>query len=264
MSSIKPNDGRGELDGGEKVALRLVVAGGDGAELLELGEEVLDQVTCLEEVSVIVAANLPVCLGRDDRGLAGGGQWGEDTFISIEGLVGDDGIGLHGWQEVIGAEQIVRLTSGQVAAWLAENGLALHPDKMRIGDSREPGMGFDFLGYRFEAGQRLVRKKSLMALKDKVRSRTGRSRGVSLGRIIDDLNPILRGWFGYFQHATPGVFRAIDGLVRRRLRAILRKQEKRPGFGRCRADHQRWPNAFFAERGLFTLQTAHAQARHSR
>ena len=133
----------------------------------ELGEEVLDQVTCLEEVSVIVAANLPVCLRRDDRGLAGGGQWGEDTFISIEGLVGDDGIGLHGWQEVIGAEQIVRLTSGQVAAWLAENGLALHPDKMRIGDSREPGMGFDFLGYRFEAGQRLVRKKSLMALKDR-------------------------------------------------------------------------------------------------
>lgn len=152
----------------------------------------------------------------------------------------------------------------EVAAWVAENGLTLHPDKMRIGDSREPGMGFDFLGYRFEAGQRLVRKQSLMALKDKVRSRTGRSRGVSLGRIIDDLNPILRGWFGYFQHATPGVFRAIDGLVRRRLRAILRKQEKRPGFGRCRADHQRWPNAFFAERGLFTLQTAHAQARHSR
>ena len=72
--------------------------------------------TCLEEVSVIVAANLPVCLGRDDRGLAGGGQWGEDTFISIEGLVGDDGIGLHGWQEVIGAEQIVRLTSGQKEA----------------------------------------------------------------------------------------------------------------------------------------------------
>lgn len=152
----------------------------------------------------------------------------------------------------------------EVAAWVAENGLTLHPDKMRIGDSREPGMGFDFLGYRFEAGQRLVRKQSLMALKDKVRSRTGRSRGVSLGRIIDDLNPILRGWFGYFQHATPGVFRAIDGLVRRRLRAILRKQEKRPGFGRCRADHQRWPNAFFAERGLFTLQTAHVQARHSR
>ncbi len=151
-----------------------------------------------------------------------------------------------------------------VAAWVAENGLTLHPDKTRIGDNRQTGQGFDFLGYRFEAGRRLVRKKSLMALKDKVRSRTGRSRGVSLGRIIDDLNPVLRGWFGYFQHATPGVFRVIDGLVRRRLRAILRKQEKRPGFGRCKADHQRWPNAFFAGRGLFTLQTAYVQARHSR
>jgi RNA-directed DNA polymerase len=151
-----------------------------------------------------------------------------------------------------------------VAAWVAQNGLTLHPDKTRIGDSQVPGQGFDFLGYRFEAGQRLVRKKSLMALKDKVRSRTSRSRGDSLGRIIDDLNPVLRGWFGYFQHAAPWAFRVIDGLVRRRLRAILRKQEKRPGFGKCKADHQRWPNAFFAQRGLFTLQTAHAQARHSR
>jgi RNA-directed DNA polymerase len=151
-----------------------------------------------------------------------------------------------------------------VAAWVAENGLTLHPDKTRVGDCRQVGQGFDFLGYRFEAGRRLVRKKSLMALKDKVRSRTGRSRGVSLARIIDDLNPVLRGWFGYFQHAAPQVFRVIDGLVRRRLRAILRKQEKRPGFGRCKADHARWPNAFFADRGLFTLQAAHAQARHSR
>jgi RNA-directed DNA polymerase len=31
-----------------------------------------------------------------------------------------------------------------------------------------------------------------------------------------------------------------------------------------RADHQRWPNAFFAEHGLFTLTAAHALARQSR
>ena len=91
-----------------------------------------------------------------------------------------------------------------------------------------------------------------------------RSRGDSLERIIADLNPILRGWFGYFKHATPGLFDLIDGFVRRRLRAILRKQEKRPGLGRCRADHQRWPNAFFANHGLFTLNAAYAQARSSR
>src|SRR5439155_22323695 len=46
--------------------------------------------------------------------------------------------------------------------------------------------------------------------------------------------------------------------------AVLRKQEKRPGFGRNLDDHQRWPNTFFAEHGLFTLTTAHYHARHSR
>ena len=97
-----------------------------------------------------------------------------------------------------------------------------------------------------------------------MRSRTSRTRGDSLERIIADLNPVLRGWYGYFQHATPALFGFVDGFVRRRLRAILRKQEKRPGIGRCRADHQRWPNAFFADRGLFTRYTAHEMARHSR
>jgi RNA-directed DNA polymerase len=152
----------------------------------------------------------------------------------------------------------------QVAAWVAENGLTLHPDKTRIGDCREPGQGFDFLGYRFEAGRRLVRKKSLRAFKDKVRAMTGRSRGASLGRIVSDLNPMLRGWFGYFKQAAPFIHRILDGFVRRRLRAILRKQEKRPGAGRCLDDHQRWPNAFFANHGLFTLSTAREQARPSR
>jgi RNA-directed DNA polymerase len=151
-----------------------------------------------------------------------------------------------------------------VQAWVAENGLTLHPDKTRIGDSQQPGQGFDFLGYRFEAGLRFVRKKSRDAFKDKARAKTGRSRGDSLGRIIADLNPMLRGWFGYFQYAVPSEFRLLDGFIRRRLRAILRKQEKRPAFGLCLADHQRWPNAFFANSGLFTLTTAHYHARHPR
>jgi RNA-directed DNA polymerase len=148
--------------------------------------------------------------------------------------------------------------------WVSANGLTLHPDKTRVGDSHEAGQGFEFLGYRFEAGRRLVRKKSLKALKDKVRSRTSRSRGDSLERIIADLNPVLRGWYNYFQHARSALFDALDGFVRRRLRAILRKQAKRPGIGRCRADHQRWPNAFFAAHGLFTLYAVPTPARHSR
>lgn len=149
-------------------------------------------------------------------------------------------------------------------AWVAENGLTLHPHKTRVGDWRQPGQGFEFLGYRFEAGRRLVRKKSLKALRDKVRNKTSRSRGDSLDRIIEDLNPLLRGWFGYFKHAAPTLFGHLDGFVRRRIRAILRKQDKRSGFGLCQSDHQRWPNAFFASHGLFTLHAAHQQARQSR
>ena len=152
----------------------------------------------------------------------------------------------------------------EIRRWVAENGLALHPDKTQIGDCRQPGQGFDFLGYRFEAGKRWVRKKSLARLKQGIREKTRRTRGDSLARIVADLNPLLRGWFGYFKHAHRATFPGLDGFVRRRLRALLRKQHKRPGSGRSKADHQRWPNHFFADAGLFALDPAWHAASHSR
>ena len=152
----------------------------------------------------------------------------------------------------------------EVGAWVNENGLALHPEKTHVGDCRQPGQGFEFLGYRFEAGQRHVHQKSLNKFKDSIREKTRRTRGDSLACAVKDLNPLLRGWFGYFKHAHHTTFGKLDGFVRRRLRAVLRKQEKRPGRGICRADHQRWPNAFFAEAGLFALHTAWLSARQSR
>ena len=151
-----------------------------------------------------------------------------------------------------------------VRSWEAENGLTLHPSKTHVGDCRIPGQGFEFLGYRFEAGRRLVRKKSLASFKNRVRDKTGRTRGVSLDRLVADLNPMLRGWFGYFKHADHYIFEQLDGFVRRRLRALLRKREKRSGQGICRADHQRWPKAYFATAGLFALHTAWQTARQSR
>ncbi len=56
-------------------------------------------------------------------------------------------------------EAEARAALRQVEAWVTANGLTLHPDKTRVGDCRQPGHGFEFLGYRFEAGRRLVRKK---------------------------------------------------------------------------------------------------------
>ena len=149
-----------------------------------------------------------------------------------------------------------------IRAWVAENGLSLHPDKTHIGNCRKKGKGFSFLGYySFEGKRRHVRKKSLDKLKDKIRQKTKRTCGKSLEQVIAGLNPVLLGWFAYFKHAHHPVFKRLDGLVRRRLRALLRKQEKRPGFGRCLADQMRWTNAFFADAGLIALHTAWQEAR---
>ena len=152
----------------------------------------------------------------------------------------------------------------EVKSWVEQNGLRLNANKTQVGDCRQAGQGFEFLGYRFEAGRRWVRPKSLKALRERVRVKTKRTRGDSLACIIADLNPMLRGWFNYFKHAQPLVHEWMDGFIRRRLRAILRKQEKRPGMGRCLDDHLRWPNAFFATQGLFTMVTARVLASQSR
>jgi RNA-directed DNA polymerase len=152
----------------------------------------------------------------------------------------------------------------EVRNWIERNGLSLNADKTHVGDCRQEGQGFEFLGYRFEAGRRWVRKESRTAFRDRIRMRTKRTRGDSLAKIIAELNPTLRGWFNYFKHTHPGTFKRMDAFVRRRLRAILRKQEKRPGLGRWRDDHQRWPNTFFAAQGLFTMHAAWKLASQSR
>jgi len=152
----------------------------------------------------------------------------------------------------------------RMRAWVSENGLTLNPDKTHVGDCREDGQGFEFLGYWFEAGRRLVRKKSLMALRDKVRARTPRNRGGSIESVIASLNPTLKGWYAYFKQAHRFTFSSVDGFIRRRLRAMLRKQKHRPGQGRCLNDHKQWPNSFFANLGLFTMSAAHQVARQSR
>ena len=150
------------------------------------------------------------------------------------------------------------------AAWVARNGLRLHPDETRVGNCMEKGQGFEFLGYRFEAGRGWVRPKSRKAPRDRIREKAGRTHSGSLETIIGELNPIRRGWYEYFQQAHRSTFRDVDGFVRRRLRAILPKREKRPGFARTLRDHRRWPNAFFAEQGLFTLHGAFVLASQSR
>jgi RNA-directed DNA polymerase len=143
-----------------------------------------------------------------------------------------------------------------VQQWVADNGLTLHPTKTRIVDARSES--FDFLGYTFRGAKHWPRRKSLAKIKDSIRAKTPRKSGDSLQCIVKRLNPTLRGWFQYFKHSSyANVFRDIDGWTRMRLRSILRKRAGRRGRGRGK-DHNRWPNPYFAEQGLYSLATAHA------
>lgn len=144
-----------------------------------------------------------------------------------------------------------------IGRWTAAAGLVLHPLKTRTVDARQTS--FEFLGYRFESGRRWPRSKSLAKLKDTVRAKTRRRSGHSLEAIITDLNPALRGWYGYFQHSHRTTFAALDGWIRGRLRSLLRERQGRDGVAGGE-DHRRWRNAFFAGFGLFSLHDAHAAA----
>lgn len=145
-----------------------------------------------------------------------------------------------------------------VQTWVSENGLTLHPTKTKVVDAKIEG--FDFLGYHFRGRQHWPRDKSRKKLKDAIRAKTKRTNGGSLCTIISAVNQTLRGWFAYFQHCRPWIFQDLDCWIRGRLRSILRKRAKGRGRGHG-LDHYRWPNAFFAERGLFNLELAHVLAR---
>jgi RNA-directed DNA polymerase len=110
-----------------------------------------------------------------------------------------------------------------------------------------------FLGYSLTSEQtpRLkVAKESVKRMKKKIKERTRRGRGRSLSHVIEDLNPLLRGWMQYFRMAAvTTVFEDLDGWVRRRLRCILWKQWKRP-FTRAKtmmhrglAEERAWKSA---------------------
>jgi RNA-directed DNA polymerase len=142
--------------------------------------------------------------------------------------------------------------------WTTGAGLRLHPEKTRVVDACQRG-GFDFLGYHFERDYRWPRTKSVRKLKDRLRQMTRRTHGQSLAVIIADVNRVLVGWFGYFKHSHRTAFVPLDKWLRTRLRNILRKRSGRRGRAQG-ADHQRWPNRFFAEQGLFSLVAAHAAA----
>jgi RNA-directed DNA polymerase len=153
---------------------------------------------------------------------------------------------------------------------LAGLGLRLHPDKTRIVDLRQGREGLDFLGCHFRARmsgrlweqRRIVRyylhrwpsQRAMKRLREKIRARTGRNRvGVrDIRYVIEDLNPILRGWGNYFRTGNAAnKFTQVDRYVVRRLRSLMIKKRGR----NLRAGQVRqWTEDWFNGMGLYRLR----------
>jgi len=177
----------------------------------------------------------------------------------------------QGWEMVRYADDFVvcartetesQAALAQIAAWVEQAGLRLHPTKMRIVNAAIKG-GFDFLGYHFEqyrseGGKKWPRHKSQFKLRESLREKLGRSRPGSVRQIATEINRKLQGWFQYFKWSQPSAMQRVDEWTRERIRHILRRRHKRCGMVRGR-ERTEYPVRWFAEQGLFNLTTAQAQ-----
>ena len=86
-----------------------------------------------------------------------------------------------------------------------------------------------FLGHRLLRGGGLgIAPASLERARDRIRRITRRNRGISLERMIDEVNSFLTGWVTYFRHAACKThLTELDGWIRRKLRCVRLKQCKR-------------------------------------
>ena len=144
-----------------------------------------------------------------------------------------------------------------IKEWTESVGLTLHPTKTKIVNADEDI--FEFLGYQFKQGMKFPSDKSIDKFRDKIRKHTRRSNAHSLQTIIERIKPIQRGWFEYFKHCHRTTFPDQDGWVRRRLRSVLKKYDKRKGIATTRRDNIRYPNKTFDNCGFFSLVRAHRE-----
>jgi len=94
-----------------------------------------------------------------------------------------------------------------------------------------------FLGYSMTWHRKprlTVAAASVARLKAKVREFFREGRGRSLGRVIGQIGPVLRGWVNYFRLAeVRGVLEDLDKWLRHKLRALVWRQWKR-NYARAR------------------------------
>jgi group II intron reverse transcriptase/maturase len=117
---------------------------------------------------------------------------------------------------------------------LSALGVQLHPQKTRVVHVRR---GFEFLGYLIRRGRQLKlppgkivtgarsgalyaypREKSIQRFKDRVRQLTRRCVPLKTKDLIEQLNPVLRGWGHYYKRAhVRTLFNNLDRWIERRI-----------------------------------------------
>jgi RNA-directed DNA polymerase len=139
---------------------------------------------------------------------------------------------------------------------LAKLQVEINEEKSRIVDLAK-GDSFTFLGFEFR--RILSRKgawrpnytpklKKRTALLGKLRDVFRRFASQPVGRVIEVINPILRGWVNYFAvgHSSR-CFSFVKDWVEKKIRRHLMRARKRKGFG-----WQRWSRPWlYGELGLF-------------
>lgn len=113
-------------------------------------------------------------------------------------------------------------------------GVQLHPQKTRIVHVQR---GFEFLGYKIKRGRQLQlspskirsgarsgalyafpKEKSVQWFMDQVRSHTRRKAPLNTEELIEQLNPVLRGWGHYYKRAhVRKLFNRLDRWIVRRI-----------------------------------------------
>src|SRR5438874_1558570 len=123
-----------------------------------------------------------------------------------------------------------------------------------------------FLGFTVKDDpgfRRCIADKAVTRFKDRVRELTRRHRGVSLEKMIVDLNPFVRGWAGYFGFSQWRELPSLDGWIRRRLRCLVWVQWKTRGqryreLRRLNVPERSASAAIFSPKGPWRLSSSEA------
>ena len=126
--------------------------------------------------------------------------------------------------------------------------LELAEDKTQI---TEYWKGFDFLGYHFQkfyGNRKWPRTKAIQAFKNKVKHVTRRQQPKNVKMVIEQLNPIVRGWGHYFKYGNIKVkYQELDSWIRMRLRSFIGKKKWPSGL------NWKYPNDHLKGLGLVSL-----------